>query len=185
VTKLHSYYTTDQQAQQHNVLLIKKRKFERKGEVTNLEEQQLLLDSSIEPTSEVIAECLGVANNAYVKFIEGLGNHNIHVGWRYYNDGKAWLGKAVYKWTGARGAEKEITVFWLSIWNGFFKVALYIPEKARANILNLSLGGEIKEMIENAQQMGKMKLFPLVFSLRSDELFNDIYALVDFKKTIK
>lgn len=145
--------------------------------------QQLLRDPDIEPVSEVIAAALGLANSAYVKFIAGLACHDIQVEWRYYNDGKAWLGKALYKWTGARGGKKEVTVFWLSVWEGFFKVSLFIPEKARAAALALALNNETKEMIENAQQMGKLKFFPLLFDLRSDELFDDIYTLADFRKT--
>jgi hypothetical protein len=148
-----------------------------------LKEQQLLRDSSIEPTNEIIAEGLGAANNTYVKFIEELKNRDIEVNWRYYNDGKAWLGKALYKWTTVRGTQKEVTVLWLSIWDGFFKVSLFIPEKARTEVLTLPLDENIKEMIENSKQMGKLKFFPLVFDLCSDELLNDIYTIVDFKKT--
>ena len=150
-----------------------------------MEEQQLLRDPSIEPTSEVIAEGLGIANSAYTKFVAELENHNVHLDWRYYNDGKSWLGKALYKWTGARGGEKEITVFWLSIWSGLFKVSFFMPEKARVDLLELSLDGETKKKIENSKQMGKMKIFPLVFELRSDELFDAIHTLIAFKKTIK
>ena len=147
-----------------------------------MDNEQLLRDSSIEPTSEIIAEGLGAANDAYIKFVEGLEHINVQVEWRYYNDGKAWLGKALYKWTTTRGAEKEKNVFWLSIWDGFFRVSLFIPEKSREVSLNLSLSDEVKEMIKTSKQMGKLKFFPLIFDLRSDELFDEIYMLVDFKK---
>jgi hypothetical protein len=150
-----------------------------------MNEQQLLRDPDIELTSKVIAEALGPVNAAYVKFIEGLNTYNIQVEWRYYYDGKAWLGKGLYRWTGARGGQKEVTTLWLSIWDGFFKATIFIPEKARANALDLSLSGEIRNMIENAEQMGKLKFFPLVFDLRSVELFDDIYTLVDFRKMVK
>lgn len=151
----------------------------------DLKEQQLLRDANIEPTREVIAEGLGAANNAYIKFIETLKSHDIQVDWRYYNDGKAWLGKALYKWTTSRGTQKEMTAFWLSIWEGFFKVTLYIPEDARADALALPVGGEIKRVIEDAKQMGRLKFFPVVFDLRSDRLFDEIYLLVDFRKMLK
>jgi hypothetical protein len=153
--------------------------------VKSLEGQQLLRDSSIEPTKEVIAEGLGAANGAYTKFIEGLENYDIQMNWRYYNDGKAWLGKGLYKWTTIRGTQKETTAFWLSIWEGFFKISLFIPEKVRADALNLMLTDEIKEMIANSKQMGKLKFFPLIFDLSSDELFNEIYTLVNFRKALK
>ncbi len=150
-----------------------------------MKEQQLLRDSGTEPTSEIIAEGLGAANSAYIKFIEGLKNYNIQVCWRYYNDGKAWLGKALYKWTTIRGTEKEMTVFWLSIWNGFFRVSIYIPEKVRADALSLPLDDEVKKMIKNSKQMGKLKFFPLIFDLRSDRQTDEIYILINFRRTIK
>ena len=151
----------------------------------NTTEKQLLRDPDIEPTSEVIAQALGLANAVYIKFIDGLRSHDIQVEWRYYNDGKSWLGKGLYRWTGARGGQKEATAFWLSIWDGFFKITFYIPEKTRSEALSLSLGDGVKNMIAESKQMGKLKFFPLIFDLRSDELLDDIYTLVDFRKTIK
>lgn len=129
--------------------------------------------------------CLGTANDAYKKFVDELGSHGIQVEWRYYKDGKAWLGKAIYRWTTARGTPKETTAFWLSIWDGFFKVGLLIPEKARMEALNLTLSNNTKMMIENAEQIGKIKLFSLGFELFSDELFDDIFVLIDFRKMLK
>jgi len=42
-----------------------------------------------------------------------------------------------------RGGQKEVTAFWLSIWDGFFKTTFYIPEKARSEALNLSLDDDL------------------------------------------
>jgi hypothetical protein len=89
----------------------------------------------------------------------------ITVEWRYYNDGKAWLAKGLYKWTGARGGQKENTVFWLSIWDSFFKVTIYFPEKNREEVLRLPLDNKVKLMMADSKQMGKLRSFPLVFDL--------------------
>jgi hypothetical protein len=151
----------------------------------NEKELQLLRDPDVEPTSEIISEGLGAANGAYVKLLNELKDHDVEVTWRYYNDGKSWLGKALYKWTTTRGTQKEMTIFWLSIWQGFFKLSFFIPEKARGDVLNLTLGKKIKKMINDSEQMGKLKIFPLIFDLSSDELFDEIYKLADFKKTLK
>jgi len=150
-----------------------------------MEKQQLLRDPNIEPTHEVIAEALGMANDAYRKFCETLPDHGIQLEWRYYNDGKAWLAKGQHKWTTVRGTQKEATVLWLSIWDGFFRVAIYVPVKAREDALRLPLEDETKEMIENAKQMGRLKFFPLVFDLDSDERLGAVYTLANFKKMIK
>jgi len=150
-----------------------------------MEEKLLLRDPTVEPTKEIIAEGLGAANEAYTKFIDELGKHSIQVEWRYYKDGKSWLGKALYKWTTSKGTQKETTAFWLSIWEGYFKVSVFVPEKARVDALGLPLSGEVKKMIESSDQMGKLKLFPMIFDLRSDKLFKDIFTLVEFRVKIK
>ena len=148
--------------------------------------QQLLRDPDIQPTDDVIAEALGEANNAYMEFVRELAVHDIQLEWRYYTDGKAWLGKGLHKWTGARGGQKEITVFWLSIWDGFFKLTFYIPEKSREDVLNLPLADKVSRMITDSKQMGnKLKFFPLVFDLYTDEKFGAIFFIVDFKKRMK
>ena len=150
-----------------------------------MSELQLLRDPDIEPTSEIIAEALGSANTIYVGFMDDLKSYDVEVEWRYYNDGKAWLGKGLHKWMGARGGQKEVTVFWLSIWDGFFKTSFFIPEKVRTEVLDLPLGNDVKNRIADAKQMGKLKFFPLVFDLHASEALDDIYMLVSFKKTIK
>ena len=83
------------------------------------------------------------------------------------------------------GRTKEVTAFWLSMWDGFFKITIYIPEKSRAEALNLPLCDCIHNMISEAKQMGKLKFFPLIFDINSDELFDDIYTLANFRKMLK
>ena len=145
----------------------------------------MLRDANIEPTSEVIAEGLGSANDAYIGFSEKLEAHGIELNWRYYNDGKSWLGKGLYKWTTSRGTQKETTAFWLSLWEGFFRVTIFIPEKHREEALNLGINSETKKMIEAAKQIGKLKFFPLVFDLDSNGMFDEPFALIDFRKALK
>ena len=77
----------------------------------------MLRDPDIQPTNYAIAKALGDSNNAYIKFINEIASHDILLEWRYYNDGKAWLAKGLFKWTGVRGGQNEKTVFWLSIWD--------------------------------------------------------------------
>jgi len=150
-----------------------------------LQKKQLLRDVNIQPTSETIAEGLSFANDAYVIFLERLKEQGIELTWRYYNDGKAWLGKGQYKWSTMRGTPKETTAFWCSIWEGFFKVTVYVPEKHRFEALSLPLSEHMKEMIKDAKQMGKLKFFPLVFDLYSNNMFDELFAIIDFRKELK
>lgn len=148
--------------------------------------QQQLRDPDLSPTDEIVAKALGEAYNAYMCFVRELVDHNIQLEWRYYNDGKAWLGKGICRWTGIRGGQKETTVFWLSVWDGFFKVTIYIPEKYRADILSSLLDDKVRQLVEDSDQMGnKLKFFPLVFEMHSDEMFQSVFSLADFRKNIK
>lgn len=147
--------------------------------------KQELRNPDIQPSGLVIAKALGEASKAYIKFVSQLEDHDIQLEWRYYTDGKAWLAKGLYKWTGPRGGQKETTVFWLSIWEGFFKVSIFVPEKVREDVLSLPLDDEIKLMVADSKQMGKLKYFHLVFDLHSDEMFEVVFLLADFRKTIK
>ena len=148
--------------------------------------KQLLRNPNIQPTSDIIAEALQDANDSYIKFLNELANQDIDLEWRYYTDGKAWLGKGLYKWLGVRGGQKVTTVFWLSIWEAFFKITIYIPEKARDDLFSLPLNNTVKQMINDSKQMGnRLKFFPLVFELNSNESFEEIHILFDFKKSLK
>ena len=144
---------------------------------------QLLRNPDIQPTSDVVANALGEANTPYIKFLDELENHDIQLVWRYYNDGKSWLAKGLHKRIGVRGGQNEKTVFWLSIWNRFFRVTIYIPEKFRLDVFNLPLDDYIKGMISDSKQMGKLKFFPLIFDLNSDEMFEMIFVIIDFMKS--
>jgi len=104
--------------------------------------------------------------------------------WRYYQDGKAWLSKGEYKWTTTRGTNKVKPIFWLSLWEGFFKVSFHFSEKVRTQLLSLPISEETKEAIYKAPTNGtKMKFFSVIFDVASDSSLNDIYVLVNFRKS--
>jgi hypothetical protein len=148
-------------------------------------DKQLLRDPNIQPTNDVIAAALGEQYAAYTQFLDMLAGFDVTPQWRYYNDGKAWLAKGLYQWKSLRGAAKEKTIFWLSIWDGFFRVSFFFAEKTQSGLRSLTVGENTKKMIENAKLMGKLKFFPLVFDVRSDDQFNDLGALIDYQKSIK
>ena len=149
-----------------------------------MEKEQLLKDPTVQPTSEIIAEGLKSANTAFIKFVDGLKQYGITLmDWRFYNDGKAWLSKGEYKWTTPRGANKVKPLFWLSIWEGFFKVSFFFSEKIRADLMNLPITEGAKEKIEYAETMGKtMRFIPIVFDISDDKLIGDLYILAQFRK---
>lgn len=145
----------------------------------------LLRDPDVPPTADVIAEAIGEANDTYKIFMSELLGHDIRLLWRYYKDGKAWLAKGIYEWTGVRGGQKEMTVFWLSIWEGFFQVTIYIPEKCREAVLLLPFPEDLRQMIIEAKQMGeRLKFFPVIFGMRSKDQLKALFDLMDYKKRL-
>jgi hypothetical protein len=147
---------------------------------------QLLRNPEIEPTELVLRECLLDAYPAYVQFLNELLLNDINLIWRYYPDGKAWLAKGIYQWIGKRGAQKEKTLFWCSVWNGFFKLVIYIPEEKREELLNLTINQELKESISVIKRMGDtFRTLPIVFDIHSIELFESIFMIIEFRRGLK
>jgi hypothetical protein len=149
-----------------------------------MEQKQLLRDSSIEPTAAVIAECLGMSNDAFVKFSKGIEDFDVSfMGWRYYNDGKAWLNKGEHRYVTRRGTMKATPLFWLSIWEGFFKVSFFFGANLQEELLSLPLSKETKKIIENAHPMGKTARFTaVIIDVTREDQLKDIYELAKFRK---
>jgi len=153
------------------------------SDMTN--EQQLLRNPEIRPTSEIIAEGLGEAYKTYAIFIKELERYDITLmDWRFYNDGKAWLSKGEYKWTTPRGANKVKPIFWLSVWSGFFKVSFFFGSDIQGELLKLPISQNAKDLICEAKSMGKtMRFIPIVFDISNEAQLSDIYTLSEFRKT--
>lgn len=137
-------------------------------------DKPLLNDANTYPSDTVLASVLGNCYEVYRSFTGALPEYKIELGWHYYNDGKAWLGKAV--------ANKK-TIFWLSIWQGFFKVSFHFTEKTRQGIMNLPVAEEIKTKMENGTVKGK--LVSLVIDVSESAHLKDIYTLISYKKSCK
>jgi len=148
-------------------------------------EQQLLRNPEIRPTSEIIAEGLGETYKTYAIFIKELERYDITLmDWRFYNDGKAWLSKGEYKWTTPRGANKVKPIFWLSVWSGFFKVSFFFGSDIQGELLKLPISQNAKDLICEAKSMGKtMRFIPIVFDISNEVQLSDIYTLSEFRKT--
>jgi hypothetical protein len=159
---------------------------ERRIEMKQEDPIQLLRNPDIDPNDSVLKECLLDVYPVYVHFLEELIKNEISLIWRYYPDGRAWLAKGIYQWIGKRGAQKEKTLFWCSVWNGFFKLVIYVPDEKREELLNLTINPELKESISEIKRMGEtFRTLPIVFDVRSMELFESMLMIIDFKKRLK
>jgi len=149
-----------------------------------MDKEQLLRNPDVYPSDEILAEALGAAYEVYTEFVKELERYGFSfMDWRFYNDGKSWLSKGEYRWTTPRGTNKIKPIFWLSIWNGFFRVAFFFGFDIKNELLELSISQNAKELIGNAEPMGKtMRFLPIVFDVSNEEQLNDLYVLSEFRK---
>ncbi|MDR0850431.1 MAG: DUF3788 domain-containing protein [Christensenellaceae bacterium] len=139
------------------------------------DEKPILNNPDIYPTNEVLAQTLGTSFDAYIEFTDRLPQLNIEPEWRYYNDGKYWLSKGLYK---------NKTIFWLSIWEGgYFKITFYFNKKTRGGVQNLKIADSIKQTLANASPVAR--LYPLLLYVRNTTALYDIFKLIEYKKSIK
>lgn len=137
-------------------------------------EKMLLREKEVSPNSNVLMNLLGDVFIPYDELEEKLVAKDLIYIWNYYNDGKAWLCKVQFK---------KKTVFWLSIWDGFFKITFYFNEKTYTGIYDLGLEESIINNFENTKLVGKFR--QLTFEIRDNSQFEDIERVVEYKKSLK
>lgn len=139
-------------------------------------ERPLLNDPEKYPDKELLEEILNTSYSAFDELMRKIEEpeYALVPEWRYYKDGKAWLCKVCYK---------KKTVFWLSVWDGFFKTAFYFTEKHIPAIMNLEINQSVKDNLNHAKPIGKM--IPLIFNVYQTEDIKDIAKVALFKKGIK
>ena len=139
------------------------------------------------PTYEKLQETLGKSFEKYQMLQDELAGFEMEQNWKYYNCGcKSWMANGQYRWVSARGTEKEKTIYWLSAWDGFFKIVVWFLEKNRAEILTTNLSEETKQKIRDSKVFGaKMQTFPVEFEITNDTPLNDVYTLIRCKKALE
>ncbi|KAA8479706.1 uncharacterized protein DUF3788 [Arcticibacter tournemirensis] len=139
-------------------------------------ESQLLREQDVYPSESVIKQALGASYAVFAELEKTITSNTFALvpEWNYYKDGKAWLCKVLYK---------KKTVFWLSVWPGFFKVSFYFTEKNRDVIPSLSVDMDIKEAFMQAKPIGR--LIPLTVNVSRKEQISDLLKLVECKKNLK
>jgi len=143
-----------------------------------------LREQHIEPTQDVLKGALGESYKTYETFVSGLCDLDIENVWQFYPcfATKAWMGRGEYKWTTPRGANKAKNIYWLSVWEELFKVAVWFKEDNRAEILNADVSEGTKKLIRESKMFGpKMRTFPVEFEVIDVDNLSDIYTLLKYK----
>jgi hypothetical protein len=140
-------------------------------------ETQLLRDPGVIPSTKVLKDALG---NGVHEVFESLMStvtgteYGLTYEWNYYNDGKSWLCKVIHK---------KKTVFWLSVWEGFFKTSFFFTEKHLEGIAVLDIAESIKDDLCRSKPVGK--LLPMIFNIHQEEQLKDLLKVAAFKKSLK
>lgn len=146
-----------------------------------------LREPEINPTKSVLEKVLGESYSAYNELQRLLGGLELEQVWQYYPcvGTKAWMTRGEYKWTTPRGTNKSKNIYWLSAWEGYFKVAVWFLEKNRAELLKAEISEETKRLVRNAKTFGKMMTFPVELDITSAALLPDLCALIKCKKRLE
>ena len=136
-------------------------------------ETQLLREQGIFPSKEVLKNTLGSVYEVLETLETQLmqNEYALTFDWIYYKDSKSWLCKVCHK---------KKTVFWLSIWNGFFKTSFFFLERHIEGIAALKIDEKSFTM---EKEWGKM--FPLIFNINNKKQFPDLLKVIEFKKKAK
>jgi len=135
-----------------------------------------LNDPDVRPTEDILKNVLGESHPTYEKLFQIMTGdaYGLEPVWRYYQDGKAWLCKVVFR---------KKTVFWLSVWDGYFKTAFYFTEKTAEGVNELEIDEKIKAEFNSGEPVGK--LLPLVVQMKKEEQISDLLLIVNYKKMLK
>lgn len=136
--------------------------------------KQILSNPDIYPDENVLALELRESYNVFSTFLASLEDYKINLEWHYYKDVKGWLGKAV---------TKKKTVFWLSVWEGYFKMNFYFTDKTRTGIADLPVAEEIKEMAANNEE--QKKYININFDISNEAQLRDVYTIISYKQSLK
>ncbi|MCL2202003.1 MAG: DUF3788 domain-containing protein [Oscillospiraceae bacterium] len=148
-------------------------------------EKLQLREPIITPTSEMVALVLGESYAAYEAFQEALPALEIEQQWQWYTPHKAWFAKGQHRWVTSRGANKEKTLYWLHFFDGYFSVAVWFKEKNRMEALKADVSEQTRQLISEANTMGKMPTFPVIFDITTAEPLKDVCTLIECKKILE
>lgn len=133
-----------------------------------------LKDKNILPTEDILENALGESYTAFKVFESKLTDQGINLEWNYYNDGKAWLCKMLFK---------KKNLGWLYVYDKYFKVSCFFMEKHLEDIDQLDISSSIKEDFLNNGSTGKLK--PMTVAMYTKELPMDVMTMILFKKGLK
>lgn len=131
-----------------------------------------LSDPGIKPTDDYIFGILGSKQNLWIEIMSHMSHKydGSEGGWNYYNDGKRWLFKLIYK---------KKTVFWIGIIEDTFRVTFWFGDKALPFINGSDLPEKIKEEFAASKKYGAVRGVSIIMKEKSD--VENVLELISIK----
>jgi hypothetical protein len=136
----------------------------------------LLTDKQIYPSDEIIFSVIGEKQIFWRELMHYMsGNYKESSGqWNYYNDGKRWLYKMVYK---------KKTIFWIGILEETFRVTFWFSDKAEPLIAESDLPEIVKEQFRLSKKYGSIRAVTVKINIEAD--IGNVKKLILIKSKIK
>jgi len=137
-------------------------------------ENKLLTDPMVKPDGKVLEAALGKNYRLFTEFETKLAAWDLVPEWHYYNDGKSWLGKILYK---------KKNLCWLSVWNTGFRMTFYFMERHIDGVYDLDISEEIIKAAKEMKNVGKSH--PVTVHVKNKKMINDALKIMEYKKGLK
>lgn len=136
----------------------------------------VLTDPNVKPTDELVFSIIGENSVYWEQLVDYLyENHfDITEEWRFYNDGKSWLYRAL---------RKKNTLYWIGVIKDTFRISFWFGDKAEPIIEASLIPENIKEEFRQAKRYGKIRAISI--EMRSAEDLQNVISLVELKIKIK
>ena len=136
----------------------------------------VLTDPNVKPTDELVFSIIGENSVYWEQLVDYLyENHfDITEEWRFYNDGKSWLYRAL---------RKKKTLYWIGVIKDTFRISFWFGDKAEPIIEASLIPENIKEEFRQAKHYGKIRAISI--EMRSAEDLQNVISLVELKIKIK
>ena len=139
-------------------------------------EEVVLSNKDQYPTDDIIFSHIGKKQSLWKSVFDYVHSKypDISHEWRYYNDGKSWLLKAV---------RKSKTIFWLRVVPGTFRIAFYLNDKADELVSKSKISDKLKK--EFLSTKGKSKFRAIVINFKNKKDLEYVKSLIEIKLSLK
>ena len=139
-------------------------------------EHIVLTDQSVKPDNDIVFSIIGDKSILWQTIMNYLHeNHpDISEEWKFYNDGKSWLFRAL---------KKERTIFWFGVQKDTFRVYFFLGHKADAAVEQSNLPENIKIDFKNSGKDKTTRSISIIMSDLKD--VDSVIQLIEIKFKLK